>query len=94
MVPPCIPVAPTPTLNFTKRFVALYSAWSSPAASVFTPAFGPLTTVNEPGTYWVRISSVSVIKQLTASSEPIFLPETVYSKISPGTTAPPLRSLT
>ena len=94
MLPPLLAEAPVPTRYLTNRLTGSYSAWSSPAASVLGPAFGPFRTTIEFGTYAVLISSVSVMKQLTATSEPMFFPEMVYSRISPGATAPPFRSFT
>lgn len=39
--PPVTELAPVPTLTLTTRDAAIYSAWSSPEASVLLPLFGP-----------------------------------------------------
>ncbi len=48
--PPTADVAPAPRRATSTRLADTQSTWSSPRASVFAPAFGPLTTLVEPAT--------------------------------------------
>jgi len=91
--PPALAVAPVPSRNVTVRVPPAYSAWSSPAASVFVPAFEPVIT-RLPGTYVTLPGRGSVRITFFAPSLPLFLTTSSYSSVSPGTVAPPFRSVT
>ena len=49
-VPPAVAFAPVPTRTLTVLDAAVYSPWSSPAASVFVPVSGPAEIWIDPGT--------------------------------------------
>jgi hypothetical protein len=87
--PPAVPFAPVPRRTRTVREPAMYSPWSSPAASVFVPMFGPAVTRIDPGTNVRPAGSTSLSTVFTAPSLPEFVAEIVYSIVSPGITAPP-----
>ena len=93
IVPPFVEFAPTFTLALIVRKAEIYSASSSLAPSVLGPTNGPFKKEIVFGIYSVLISSVSVINVFSETSEPIFFPTTVYSKISFGIAGGPLRSL-
>ena len=92
--PPLVALAPVPRRATTVRAAATYSISSSPAASVWGPAFAPLATRSEPATYVSPAASVSCSTVWSAASVPTFVAEMVYSSTSPGRTAPPFRSAT
>jgi hypothetical protein len=86
--PPVVPLAPVPRRTRTVRVAAMYSPWSSPVASVFVPTLGPVRIRMEPGTKVRPAGSTSLSTVPVAPSLPEFVPEIVYSIVSPGSTAP------
>jgi hypothetical protein len=86
--PPVVPLAPVPRRTRTVRVAAMYSPWSSPVASVFVPALGPVRTRIEPGTKVRPAGNTSLSTVFVAPSLPEFVAEIVYSIVSPGSTAP------
>jgi hypothetical protein len=57
-------------------------------ASVFVPLLGPEVMRIDPGTKVRPIGKTSFITTFVAPSLPVFVPEIVYSIVSPGSTAP------
>jgi hypothetical protein len=88
MVPPAVPVAPVPRRTRTVREAATYSPWSPSVASVFVPMLAPAVTRIEPGTKVRPAGRTSFMTVFVATSLPLFVPEIVYSIVSPGRTAP------
>ena len=88
-LPPAVALAPLPTRNTTLFVAASNSPASSPAASVSgaPPSSEPAMNVDRSG-----IGSRRTTR--SAPSWPSFGTRTVYSSTSPGSTAPPLRSVT
>src|SRR5690242_5222670 len=74
--PPAAEVAPVPRRNTTRLLPESYSAWSSPDASVFVPAFDPVRTDREPGTNVVFAGIASRSTTASAASLPVFETET------------------
>jgi len=98
MRPPVVALAPLPARITTRLPTTEVSSSprSSPAGSVSVPAGppAPLTMLIEPGTYVVPLGIGSRIVKPTASSWPVLVPVTLYSRMSPASTLPPLRSVT
>jgi hypothetical protein len=88
IAPPVVPFAPVPRRTRTVRVPAMYSPWSSPVASVFVPVFAPAVMRIEPGTNESPAGMTSFMTVFVAPSLPEFVPEIVYSIVSPGRTAP------
>jgi hypothetical protein len=88
MVPPVVAVAFVPRRTRTVREPVRYSPWSSPVASVFVPMLAPAVTRIEPGTKVRPAGRGSFKIVFVATSLPLFVPEIVYSIVSPGSTAP------
>lgn len=93
-VPPLAASAPDARRATTRRVAASYSAWSSPAASVLVPVPAPVVKRMEPGRNATSAGSVSVARRPVAPSWPVLVPAIVYSRTSPCSTTPPLRSVT
>ena len=85
--PPFAALAPAPNLKLTICLVPfkIYSAISSPEASVLKPGVmpGEVDTLNEFGKYVTVLGNVSKMKTLLAFPAPVFVPFKVYVNTSP-----------